>query len=326
METDSTRQFHILALSGGGFRGLYTATVLAALEEALEAPLAKRFDLICGTSVGGILALGLSKEIPAQDLKNLFLHHGREIFDRRFIFCGLALFARHTNAGLKKALTEEFQDATIGDLSHPVLIPTVNYATGLAKVFKTPHHEKFETDHKMSLVDAALATSAAPTYFPIYATPRGKFVDGGLVANAPGLLGLHEAVEYFGVEEKNVRVLSIGTMSAGTTIRGDSALDLGFMRWRGRLFDLIISAQESITDSMLTHRLRDRYLLIDDAIQPDQARDINTLDKVNQRAIDTLTARGVDQAQKVLGNPNFHPFRQHLAAPPIFFHGRKKNA
>jgi patatin-like phospholipase/acyl hydrolase len=321
----SNTDFHILALSGGGFRGLYTATVLAALEDTLGAPLAKRFDLICGTSVGGILALGLSKEIPSQNLKNLFLHHGREIFDRRSVLCGYAIFARHTNAGLKRVLTKEFQDATIGDLSHPVLIPTVNFATGLAKVFKTPHHEKFETDYKMSLVDAALATSAAPTYFPIYATPRGKFVDGGLVANAPGLLGLHEAVKYFGVEEKYIRVLSIGTMSAGTTIRGNSALDLGFMRWRSRLFDLMISAQESITDNMLRHRLGERYFLIDDAVQPDQAKDISVLDKVNKRAIDTLTTRGTDRIQMVLGNPGFHPFRQHHAAPPIFFHGRKKN-
>jgi len=322
---NSGRPFHILALSGGGFRGLYTATVLAALEEALGAPLAQRFDLICGTSVGGILALGLSKEMSAQDLKNLFLHHGRQIFSQRLILGGIAFFARHTNVGLKKVLTKEFQDTTVGDLNHPVLIPTVNYATGLAKVFKTPHHEKLEIDHKTSLVDVAMATSAAPTYFPIYATSRGKFVDGGLVANAPGLLGLHEALGYFGVEEKNVRVLSIGTMSAGRTIRGDSALDLGFMRWRGRLFDLIISAQESITHSVLTHRLQDRYFLIDDPVEPDQAQDIRALDKVNQRAIDTLTSRAIDRAQQVLGEPNFQSFRQYRATPPIFFHGRKKN-
>lgn len=316
---------HILSLSGGGFRGLYTATVLAALEDALGAPLAQRFDLICGTSVGGILALGLANEIPARDLKDLFLHEGRAIFDRRLVLGGLALFARHTNHGLRRVLTRRFKDATLGDLSRPVLVPTVNYATGLPKVFKTPHHKKFEIDHKTSLVDVAMATSAAPTYFPIYATARGKFVDGGLVANAPGLLGLHEAVEYFGIDEQNVRLLSIGTMSSGRTIRGDSALDLGFMRWRGRLFDLIISAQESLTDSMLQHRLGDRYFRIDDVVEPDQARDISRLDKVNQGAIDTLTARGTDRAQRVLGQSQFQPFRDHHATPTTFFHGRKKN-
>lgn len=326
METDSTPQFHILALSGGGFRGLYTATLLAAVEEALGTPLATRFDLICGTSVGGILALGLAKEIPAHELKNLFLNHGRVIFNRRLVLRGLALFARHTNRGLKGVLTEQFGDTTLGDLGHPVLIPTVNYTTGLAKVFKTPHHKTFEIDHKATLIDVAMATSAAPTYFPIYATPRGKFVDGGLIANAPGLLGLHEAVEYFGIDEQSVRVLSIGTMSSGRTIRGDSSLDLGFMRWRGRLFDLIISAQESLTDNMLQHRLGDRYFRIDDAVEPDQAKDISSLDKVDQRAIDTLAARGIDRAQRVLGHSKFQPFREYHATPANFFHGRKKNA
>ncbi len=322
---ESNRPFHILALSGGGFRGLYSATILSSLEETMGAPLGKHFDLICGTSVGGILALGLAKEIPAQDLKNLFVRYGRTIFDRRLVLRGMAFFARHTNHGLMNVLTKLFENATLGDLDHPVLIPTVNYATGLAKVFKTPHHKTFEVDHKTSLIDAAMATSAAPTYFPIYANSRGKFVDGGLVANAPGLLGLHEAVKYFGVDEKDVRVLSIGTMSAGTTIRGDSALDLGFIRWRGRLFDLIISAQESITDSMLQHRLQDLYLLIDDSVTPDQAKDISSLDKVNDRAVDTLTARGTDRVQRVLGQPKFQPFRKHQAAPTTFFHGRKKN-
>jgi len=320
------KPFHVLALSGGGFRGLYTATVLADLEAALGAPLAKRFDLICGTSVGGILALGLAKETPAIDLKNLFVKQGHKIFTRRFSLGGLFLFARHSNSGLKSVLERQFLDATVGDLSHPVIIPTVNYATGDAKIFKTPHHKSLEVDHKASLVDVAMATSAAPTYFPMYKTERGTFVDGGLVANAPGLLGLHEAVEYFGVNEIDVRVLSVGTMSIGVTIRGNSALDLGFMRWGSRLFDLIISAQESNIDNMLKHRLRDRYFQIDDMAQPDQAKDIKKLDKVSKRAIDTLTSRGHNRTQAVLGDQKFRPFREHIASPSTFFHGRKKNS
>lgn len=325
LATDQKKKFHVLALSGGGFRGLYTATVLAELEAKLQAPLAKRFDLVCGTSIGGILALGLAKEIPAADLKNLFINHGRKIFARRFNLGGLFMFARHGNRGLKAVLEEQFIADTVGDLSHPVIIPTVNYATGAAKIFKTPHHKLFEVDHKTSLVDVAMATSAAPTYFPLYKTERGTFVDGGLVANAPGLLGLHEAVEYFGVNESDVRVLSIGTMSVGVTIRGNGALDLGFMRWRSQLFDLIVSAQESNIDNMLKHRLRDQYFQIDDLAQPEQAKDIKKLDKISKRAIDTLTSRGIDRAQAVLGDPKFQPFREHIALPSTFFHGRKKN-
>lgn len=80
--TDGAKPFHILALSGGGFRGLYTATVLKHLEEQLGGPLAHRFDLICGTSAGGLLALGLAAEIPAEQLQAMFEQDGVRIFNR----------------------------------------------------------------------------------------------------------------------------------------------------------------------------------------------------------------------------------------------------
>ena len=75
--------YHVLALSGGGYRALYSATVLAQLEEALGAPLAKRFDLICGTSAGGMLAIGLAAEIPTAELQALFVDQGNRIFGCR---------------------------------------------------------------------------------------------------------------------------------------------------------------------------------------------------------------------------------------------------
>jgi patatin-like phospholipase/acyl hydrolase len=75
--------YHVLALSGGGYRGLYTATVLAELETALGRPIASHFDLICGTSAGGMLALGLAAEIPAHELKALFEEQGSRIFGCR---------------------------------------------------------------------------------------------------------------------------------------------------------------------------------------------------------------------------------------------------
>ena len=75
--------YHVLALSGGGYRGLYTATVLAELEAVLGRPIASHFDLICGTSAGGMLALGLAAEIPASELKALFEDEGGRIFGCR---------------------------------------------------------------------------------------------------------------------------------------------------------------------------------------------------------------------------------------------------
>jgi hypothetical protein len=318
--------FHVLALSGGGYRGLYTATILAELEAKLGGPLARRFDLICGTSVGGILAMGLALEIPARKLQELFLVNGGRIFRRRWLGGGLFLLARHPNAGLKAVIGDIFDEATLGQLQHRVLIPTVNYSTGLAQMFKTSHHPTFETDHEMRLVDVAMATSAAPTYLPIYGLPQGKFVDGGLIANSPGLLGLHEAVHFIGADPEQIRLTRIGTMSQGRTIRGDSWLDRGFLMWRSKLFDLTISAQESVADAMLRHSLGDRYFVIDDNIDPDQAKDVAKLDKVSRRATDTLVTRGLQRAKCALGDTKFTPFREHMAEPAIFHHGPRKAA
>lgn len=187
--------YHVLALSGGGYRGLYTATVLAELEIALGRPIASHFDLICGTSAGGMLALGLAAEIPAQELKAMFEDEGNRIFGCRSLsrrLLGFWLNAKHDSKGLKEVLSERFQDITIGNLKHRVLIPAVNYSTGRGQFFKTPHHPSFELDHHMRIVDVALATAAAPVYFPLARNKRGVFADGGLVGNAPGLFGLHE--------------------------------------------------------------------------------------------------------------------------------------
>lgn len=321
--------FHVLALSGGGYRGLYTATVLAELENVLGKPLASHFDLICGTSAGGILALGLAAEIPAQELKALFEKQGERIFrNRGFIrrLLGFWLTAKHGSEGLRDVLTDRFKDLKIGELKHRVLIPAVNYSTGRGQFFKTPHHPSFEFDHRMKVVDVAMATAAAPVYFPLARNDRGVFVDGGLVGNAPGLFGLHEILTFLSPNyEAKIRVLSIGTMTIGATVRGGASLDRGFGKWRGGLFDLVISAQESSVDYMLRQSLREDYFQIDDMATPDQSKDVKSLDKVSIGATNTLKDRGVHAAQRALGDPLFQPFRAHQASVPIFYHGPNKN-
>jgi len=322
--------YHVLALSGGGYRGLYTATVLAELEAVLGRPIAAHFDLICGTSAGGMLALGLANEIPALELKGLFEDQGNRIFGRRSLarrLFGFWLAAKHDSAGLQGVLNERFGSTTIGDLKHRVLIPAVNYTTGRGQFFKTPHHPTFELDHRMQVTDVAMATAAAPVYFPLSRNDRGVFADGGLVGNAPGLFGLHEVRTFLAPGgQAEIRVLSIGTMTIGATLRGGATLDRGFGMWRGGLFDLVISAQESSVDYMLRQSLGDKYLQIDDQATPDQCRDIKALDRVSVGATNTLKDRGKHAAQRALGNPLFKPFRDHIAASPVFYHGPLKNA
>jgi hypothetical protein len=323
---------HVLALSGGGFRGLYTATVLKVLEEQFGAPLANRFDLICGTSAGGLLAMGLAAEVPAVKLQAMFEVDGNRIFNSQDLkrnALGPWFQAKHAPDGLRAVLTEQLRDLTIGDLKHRVLIPTVNYSKGSAQFFKTPHAEKFYTDHKHKLVDVGLATAAAPTYFPLHQMgDEGVFADGGLVGNSPGFFGLHEAHQVLGAsrEPGAVRVLAIGTMTLGATKRGGSGLDWGYKQWGSKLFDLVISTQEKSTDTLLGHLLGNDYMRIDDLATPDQSRDIEKLDLVTPAAIEVLKTRGTQAARTALGDFRFAPFRSHVAASPVFFHGPNKNS
>lgn len=323
--------FHVLALSGGGYRGLYSAAILRQLEETLGKPLAKHFDLICGTSAGGLLALGLAAEIPAAELQEMFEKDGQKIFSSRDWWrrlTGFFLRAKHSNAGLRSVLTEKFGARTIGDLRHRVLIPAVNYSTGRGQFFKTPHHPTFELDHKLTLVDVALATSAAPVYFPIARNSRGAFVDGGLVGNAPGFFGLHEVKTFIAADVAGpvkIRVLAIGTMTNGATMPGGTNLDRGIFQWKESLFDLVISAQESSVDYMLKQILRDDYVSLDEKPTPDQSQDVKKLDRVTEGSTNTLKDRAAHTFQQALGNPNFLPFRRHTAKPATFFHGPNQN-
>lgn len=327
---DDIQTFHVLALSGGGYRSLYTATVLHELEQLLGRPIATHFDLICGTSAGGLLALGLAAEIPTSELKALFEDQGTRIFGKRSLIrrtLGFWLTAKHSNAGLQAVIDERFGEATVGSLRHRVLIPAVSCTTGRGQFFKTPHHESFELDHHMKISDVAMATAAAPVYFPLFRNERGVYADGGLVGNAPGMFGLHEVRTFLAPNQNcRIRVLAIGTMTIGATIRGDARLDRGFGMWGGGLFDLVISAQESSVDYMLKQSLGIDYFQIDDRATPDQSRDVNKLDRVSVGSTNTLRDRGIHAAQRAIGDPLFKPFRTHFAAPPTFFHGPNKNS
>ena len=199
---------NILALSGGGFKGLYTAKILERLEEELKVPIAQKFDLIAGTSIGGIIALALAYEIPCKKIVDFFNENSKKIFKKRLNF---AIIPKYGKKHLKDALAKIFGNAKIGDLKHRVIIPTINYSSGKVQLFKTRHHPTFITDCKRSLVDVAMSTAAAPIYFPVYHTGYGDFVDGGLVANHPGFFAILEVKQFLDTEESDISMLHIGT-------------------------------------------------------------------------------------------------------------------
>ncbi|MDB6147563.1 MAG: hypothetical protein JWO45_1227 [Spartobacteria bacterium] len=321
--------FQILALSGGGYLGLYTAELLARLEQKAGRPLASCFDLVSGTSVGGILAIGLVLETGTEKMRDKFEREGEKIFshrgrprfglwDARRSFCR----AKYDGKQLRAAVTDLIGGETkIGDAKHRLLVPAVNLTKGSVQMFKTGHHPNFKTDPHRNAVDVAMATSAAPTYFPLAESGYEQFADGGLVANAPDMCALHEATHFLDQDVNDVSILSIGTTSTGFSIKRSLGRNLGSWKWmsRGRLFSTMISAQQQLVEYILGHDLKDRYFRIDVHQSPEQQADLG-LDVADRSARETLLGLAEGSFQRISTDDRLDKILSHSAAKPKFFY------
>lgn len=328
--------FQILSLSGGGARGLYTIAVLAKIEEYLSEQyqdeqywIGKHFDLICGTSVGGLLAMGLATGITARHLAEVMEQNLSSIFPS--IVCKKLRQARKPAfdaAPLKKLLVDLFNEKTIGDISKTrLLVPAINYTKGGVQVFKTPHNPLFIRDHKARLVDVALATSAAPTYFPIHEYEDNWYVDGGLAANSPVLMGIHEALHFLGVTKPQLRVLLVGTMGERYTANQSKSRDRGYHGWGygTRLIGLTLAANEGLHNDIARHMVEPGRLVKLDTPQTDEQNKVLGLDKASAAAISTLRASASNIVQQKLLSPELQAILHHTPQVPKLYHGPNRN-
>ena len=268
--------FRILALSGGGYLGLYSVRLLARLEAVAGRPIAQSFDLICGASAGAIAALALSLEIPAADIERVFVEHGPSIFPqikgpfhemkRSVAFLHSLLRPKYSDQVLRKAIASLIgEDKTLASALHRVVLPVVNMTTGQIEVIKTPHLADWTHHADFSMTEVGVAAAAAPTYFPMAEINNSLYVDGAIFANAPDLVGVHEGEYYLEQPSETIEVLSIGTTTGSFSLPYSHGRDYGSARWLrgGRLFATITSAQQQMTQVFLRHHLGERYLRID---------------------------------------------------------------
>jgi predicted acylesterase/phospholipase RssA len=267
--------FRILAVSGGGFLGLYAAEVLAQLEAQAGEPLARRFDLVAGTSVGALLAAGLACEVPMTEMVDLFRKHGPEVFSPRELPSGpvsrlldltrSVLGPKYSGLALREALEQRMGSITLAETLHPLVMPAVNVTRCVSKVFKSPHAKGSHGDGHIRLVDATLASCAAPAYFPSIEIDGQLFADGGLFAVAPDQVALHEAQHFMGIAPSRVRMLSIGTATVGYQPSGGVEAGAGAVGWltSGRLILTLIAVQQQHVQAMMEDRLGDGYLRLD---------------------------------------------------------------
>lgn len=237
------RSFKILSIDGGGIRGVLPAKVLAELESRYLGgeSIGSYFDLIAGTSTGGIIALGLSVGKRAREILNLYEAKASTIFpenwiQRRLRNNGLLdVFTRGTRYrydrnALSSALHFEFQDKTIGDSTTRLCIPTFDENSEV-NVIKTPHHPDYRIDWKDELVDVALKTSAAPTYFVAHSSKGRRYLDGGIWANNPVMVALVDVLTCYQVPRNCIHILSLGCSEGSFEMSECMLMRSGTLHW-----------------------------------------------------------------------------------------------
>ena len=247
-------RFQILTLDGGGFRGMFSAAVLARLEEDLGTRIADHFDLIVGTSTGGIIALGLGLGLSPREITAFYAEHGPRIFRDRTGTRSLRrlLRAKYGREPLTEALSDVFGERTFGESTKRLVITSYNMVADDVYLFRTPHLPTLKRDWREKAVNVALATSAAPTYLPALPLDGARLVDGGLWANNPAMVALIEAAGPLRVPLDDIRVFSLGTT---TDVRWrDRRLDRGgLLAWADDAVEVLMRAQSQSATKQIRH-------------------------------------------------------------------------
>jgi len=262
----------ILALDGGGIRGLIPALVLDAIEQQLGQPIAGSFDLISGTSTGGILAVGLTtpgangrpKYAPAA-LADLYRKEGGRIFHSTMGHKLTSLFSvngpKYDAGGIEGVLNDYFGEARLKDSLTDVLVTSYEIDQLRDPFFFSSRMARSNPAYDFPIRLVARATSAAPTYFPplkLTANPGDThpyyaLVDGGVFANNPALCAYAEARATDGARE--VLIVSIGTGQREDSIPYDRARGWGLAGWARTIIDVVFDGVADTVDYQLKQML-----------------------------------------------------------------------
>ena len=251
----------VLAIDGGGVRGVLPASFLATIEEQIDGNVVDYFDLIVGTSTGGIIALALGAGIPPAQIRDFYLQRDARIFPgnrwgRKAR--GLAT-SKYDQSQLQTELEDVLGDTRIGESKTRLVIPSMDVNSGKVHLWKTAHNPRFVQDYKERMVVAAMATSAAPTFFRAFLTEAGTpLVDGGVFANNPAGLAATEAVGVLGWPRDEVAILSLGCGAEALDVRARSWWRSGLVGYAPKIVDVFMTAQSDASCGSAIHLIGDR--------------------------------------------------------------------
>lgn len=315
----------ILSIDGGGIRGILPGQLLVALEKKIQkrtgnasAKIGDYFDLIAGTSTGGILATFLLSPDPendcharfsAQDAVDVYIKQGGEIFHKGFMSGVKALFNETYKVdNLEDILKEKLgKELLLSDLIKPCLITSYDIENRRGHFFNTLD----TTDDALNFFawEVARATSAAPTYFEpakVKSLDNKEFtlIDGGVFANNPALCAYVEARQHFlgdhgkPVKPQDLFIVSLGTGSVKTPYMFDDAKDWGAVQWIKPLIDIMMSGSSTTIDIQLQHifeaaEVEDQYM----RIEPSLGGAESAMDDVTPQNLQALKVAGEDAAK-----------------------------
>ena len=315
----------ILVLHGGGYRGLFTASVLEQIQQGLKQPIFDAFDMIAGTSIGGIIALGLANGIAPKDIREKIEKKGPDLFPHRSLpgrigRSFIRLFVAPYSQSKLKELIKDVLPArdSLKDLPVYIVVPacdTTGSPHGPEPVVFTNHrNDRLKATPQ---IDVALATSAAPAYFPSFQMPLSttELVDGGVIANSPSWIALTTAITRFGWKTDSIRMVVVGSTTSPqgrvprqtTTAKPKHALfrfrqGQGYWYWlrKHRLLNLLMNAQQRLADEMCRQALEPgHFWTINSFRSPEQDKAARTLDQASDaatRTLKSLAATAADEA------------------------------
>jgi uncharacterized protein len=256
-------QLRILSIDGGGIRGIIPAKVLAKIEDLTKKPIAELFDVIAGTSTGGILALGLTcpgvgqKPLhPASDLVDLYVKRGEDIFTKTLITDAEKIFAPKYNAThLERTLEEYLQNARLKDAVTRVTVTSYETERRQPFFFRSVRAARDPDHYDFFMRDVARATSAAPTFFPAHKIDVASdnyysLVDGGVFANNPGLCAYVDALAEIG-PSADVVMVSLGTGTLTRPLQYDKIKGWGEAQWVQPVINVMMDGVSNATDFQL---------------------------------------------------------------------------
>lgn len=289
----------ILAIDGGGVRGIYSAYILKRIAEEFNVTFHKCFDLIVGTSTGSIIAAALATNHPISDVVKLYEDEGKRIFKKRLGgWLGL-LNSRYDNRYLKVCLDRVFGNKTMSDALTRLMIPATDIGNGQVFVFKSDYMEEFVRDRDIRIVDAVLASCSAPTYFTPIVVKEYLLADGGLWANNPSIAAFIEATGKMKTPVEKVKLFSIGT-GIGNRYYPRKIFNRLWRRTIGffglsfygtKIVDVLLNLQSKSAQNMMGLLLDDtQYLRLNFESDKKLSLDsVNTIDDLKSRADQTFT-------------------------------------